>query len=96
MRIICLCPGVGVKAPHDYNAVFHSKGIAVFIVTEGSNGKDMQGVTKGAVKSIILILSYVLPRFCIIMKAVLFIGVGLVPESSVGRRYGCVDCKIVR
>ena len=68
----------------------------MFIVTEGSNGKDMQGVTKGIVKSIILILSYVLLRFCIIMKAVLFIGVGLVPESSVGRRYGCVDFKIVR
>ena len=68
----------------------------MFIVTEGSNGKDMQGVTKGVVKSIILILSYVLPRFYIIMKAVLFIGVGLVPESSVGHRYGRVDCKIAR
>ena len=63
--------------------VFNVRWGTVLFCFQCSDSKGREGVAKGAVERVVLVLCDVFPYFGVVVEAVVFFSVSLVPEGSV-------------
>lgn len=77
-KVLILNLATWVKVLRNNYAVFDTEGVDTFVLLNKNNGKCGKDMAEGVVYGVVTLLEELLPRFSIILNAVLIFGVDLV------------------